>query len=117
MQIKIDWADNKEEDLLGYKVYRDGLAIAELGRVSEYVDNIPDTTKEVAYKVTAIDTSKNESLPSAIVTTVLNIKSNKFIIVEGKDSVRVSWGTKDYTKVSTPRTTSKGVSTITITGL
>jgi hypothetical protein len=118
MQIQLDWADNVEADLLGYRVYRDGVAIADLGKVSQYTDTIPDSSLAVSYKVIAIDTSLNESLPSTIVTTVLTPPTlHKFIIVEGSNSVKVSWKKVDYAKVLAPRTTLKGVDTITITGI
>ncbi|AEE96314.1 glycoside hydrolase family 9 protein [Mahella australiensis] len=71
--INLDWADNTDSDLAGYKVYRSTMSGFTPGSAnfvkqvtaSAYTDTglAADTT--YYYKVTAVDTSGNESQPSA----------------------------------------------------
>jgi len=71
--INLDWADNTDSDLAGYKVYRSTTSGFTPGSTnfvkqvtaSAYTDTglAADTT--YYYKVTAVDTSGNESQPSA----------------------------------------------------
>lgn len=67
--VSLDWNDNTDLDLSGYKVYRsetpgtnDLVEIASLGLVSEYVDTSADPNDSTYYySVTALDTDTNES--------------------------------------------------------
>lgn len=68
--IDLDWADNTETDLAGYRVYRSTQAggtftqIAELGATSDYSDTSATPGVQYFYRVTAFDTSLIESAPS-----------------------------------------------------
>jgi len=73
LTVSLDWADNAEPDLAGYRVYRqrlaDGLTVLLTpdGIVaSHYTDTQPDR-QPYRYWVTAFDTAHNESGPSAAV--------------------------------------------------
>lgn len=71
--VTLTWNPNSESDLAGYKVYRslrscasssptDYVLLVTLGRVVSYIDAaIPLTTLSVCYRLTAYDTSANES--------------------------------------------------------
>lgn len=69
--LNLDWADNSEADLAGYNVYRsdDGVSFerANLSLVSSsaYTDSGLVNGSIYYYRVTAVDSSANESLPSA----------------------------------------------------
>jgi endoglucanase len=75
-QINLDWQDNPEDDLAQYSIYRSLTSSFSAGATtyvgtsnsSDYADT--DLTKETLYyyKVTAVDTSLNESLPSSEVS-------------------------------------------------
>jgi hypothetical protein len=70
--VVLDWADNAEADLAGYRVYRrnaDGTwpssptASPSVSRATD--DGLPNGTG-YAYRVTAVDASGNEGAPSAV---------------------------------------------------
>jgi peptidoglycan/xylan/chitin deacetylase (PgdA/CDA1 family) len=63
-QIDLDWNANTESDLDHYSVYRDGTFVAST-TVSNYSDTGLSASTTYYYKVTAVDTSGNESDPSA----------------------------------------------------
>ncbi len=71
-QIDLDWNNNTEEDLSHYHVYRsttsgfpcDGSTFLDETTTSDYPDTSVDDNTTYYYKVTAVDTSSNESDPS-----------------------------------------------------
>jgi mannan endo-1,4-beta-mannosidase len=71
--INLDWADNTDSDLAGYKVYRSTTSDFTPGSAnfvkqvttSAYTDTGLTADTTYYYKVTAVDTSGNESQPSA----------------------------------------------------
>jgi endo-1,4-beta-xylanase len=71
--INLDWADNTDSDLAGYKVYRSTTSNFTPGSAnfvkqvttSAYTDTGLTADTTYYYKVTAVDTSGNESQPSA----------------------------------------------------
>lgn len=68
-QVALDWANNSEADLAGYRVYRSGALIGST-TTSAYTDTGLSNGTTYSYHVTAIDSSTpaNESGPSATVT-------------------------------------------------
>ncbi len=67
LTVSLDWADNAEPDLAGYRVYRqrmaDGLIVLltpDDVPTSQYTDTLPDR-QAYRYWVTALDTMHNES--------------------------------------------------------
>lgn len=66
--VKLNWDASAEEDLAGYKIYRDNTKIAEVGKTQTYTDNTvePDTTYK--YEITAYNASGQESPKSAPAT-------------------------------------------------
>jgi uncharacterized repeat protein (TIGR02543 family) len=73
VSIVLDWADNTEPDLAGYKVYRragsDGeftLLTPTLLTASYFEDQSAPTGVTSYYRVTAVDTSANESDPAEV---------------------------------------------------
>ncbi len=73
--ITLDWADNPEADLVGYRVYRAAAADGTFTEVtttpvasSTYVDTTAPANAQSFYRVVAIDTSDNASAPSAVVS-------------------------------------------------
>jgi hypothetical protein len=65
--VTLDWADNGEGDLGGYRVYRDGVLIAS-PTTSQWLDTGLSNGVAYAYRVTAVDATGNESAPSATVS-------------------------------------------------
>jgi len=67
--VVLDWADNGESDLAGYRVYRgsaDGTwSLIATVATSAHTDTTVDAGTAYTYRVTASDTSGNESAPSA----------------------------------------------------
>ncbi|MDH5443551.1 MAG: polysaccharide deacetylase family protein [Hadesarchaea archaeon] len=71
-RIDLDWNNNTEEDLSHYHVYRsttsgfncDNNTFLDETTVSDYPDTSVDDNTTYYYKVTAVDTSNNESNPS-----------------------------------------------------
>lgn len=113
----LDWDDNKERDLAGYKVYRDGVFLAAVPKEqSSYVDtHVPADAASVSYYVTAYNTRGQESEPSKTVTKFYDVPSlHHFTIAEQHDSVIVTWDPAVYPKVTAPRRTTKKLCTITI---
>lgn len=78
--IQLTWAHNLEPDLLGYGVYRStsaGGPFARVnpiptGRTSYYLDESLSPLTRYFYRVTAVDSSGNESAPSAVASASTN---------------------------------------------
>jgi hypothetical protein len=66
--ITLSWTANTESDLAGYRVLRDGVQIATLGKVSSYVDTGLTAGRSYSYVIRAVDTSDNVSADSATVS-------------------------------------------------
>ena len=62
------WTANGEPDLAGYRVLRDGVQVASLGKVTSYVDSGLLSSRSYAYVVRAVDTTGNVSANSATVS-------------------------------------------------
>ena len=63
-QIDLDWTDNAESDLASYNVYRDGEKIDSGIAFNHYSDTGLSPLTHYCYTVTAVDTSRNESIES-----------------------------------------------------
>lgn len=98
-QIKLAWQANSEEDLAGYRIYRDDSQVAEIENVTTYSDNLvlPGTT--YTYKITAFDNEGLESGFSAPVTvTTPPVTPNNLIAsVSGRD-ITLTWQSEGYSK-------------------
>ncbi|GAA4983500.1 pectinesterase family protein [Kineococcus glutinatus] len=70
-RVKLDWSSGSEKDLAGYRVYRQNaeggfdLLTTALVTGSEYSDTAAPAGVVSSYRVTAVDTSGNESAPVA----------------------------------------------------
>src|SRR5690606_10276420 len=91
-RIILDWADNTESDLAKYRVYSGstaGFAIGTASLVAE-VANSAYTHSGLApgvrryYKVTAVDTSNNESPPSTEVSAATDEAAAYLVRVEAR---------------------------------
>lgn len=104
----LTWTANTETDLAGYKVYRGNascaaatamIPVATLGKVVTYADStIPSTWFIVAYWLTAVDTSNNESLKSNCVEKTFYVNPVAPTMVAGATtltSITVSWNGVD----------------------
>lgn len=91
-QIELAWQANSEDGLAGYRIYRDDSKIAEIGKVTTYIDNsvLPGTT--YTYKITAFNVYDFESGFSnpVTVTTPPAIPTNLSASVSGKD-ITITW--------------------------
>lgn len=88
-QVPLQWADNEEEDLAGYNVYRStasGSGYTKLNAsvvpVSEYVDESADNGTMYYYSITAVDTNDNESIYSVEGCAVPDSVSDSIVIQE-----------------------------------
>jgi chitodextrinase len=66
-RVSLDWTDNAESDLAGYRVYRNGALLAP-ATASAYADTTVADGMTYTYAVTAVDRAGNESGPSATVS-------------------------------------------------
>ena len=64
--MTLSWTANGEADLAGYRVLRDGVQVASLGKVTSYVDTGLLSTQSYTYVLRAVDTAGNVSGDSAI---------------------------------------------------
>jgi hypothetical protein len=74
-QVTLSWTANTETDLAGYRVLRDGVQIASLGKVTSYVDSGLLSTRSYSYVVRAADTAGNVSASSASVSVTPSPKT------------------------------------------
>jgi hypothetical protein len=71
--VKLTWSANTEDDLAGYKIYRDGVVIATVGKVTSYLDTTASPGTTYTYEVAAYNTSNQEgqkSNPATVTTPV-----------------------------------------------
>jgi hypothetical protein len=87
--VSLDWADNAEEDLAGYNIYRSttsGSGYVKLNSLllssSNYTDNSVTNGTTYYYVVTAVDTSNNESAHSSEVSAMPSAGSSNVTIQE-----------------------------------
>ena len=66
--VELSWSLNREPDLAGYRVLRDGKAISEVVERPAFSDKMPAPGRQHEYAVTAVDNAGNESAPSAAAT-------------------------------------------------
>ena len=73
--VTLDWADNTEADLTGYDVYRSAAGNGTFTKLnaspvtsSAFVDTTTAALTSYAYRITAVDSSENASVESAVVT-------------------------------------------------
>jgi hypothetical protein len=67
-QVTLNWSANTEADLAGYRVLRDGVQVASLGKVTSYVSTGLLSTQSYSFVVRAVDTTGNVSGDSATVS-------------------------------------------------
>ena len=67
--VSLDWADNSESDLGSYRVYRDGVQVG-TPTASAFTDTGLTAGVTYRYRVTAVDSSLNESQPSGEASAV-----------------------------------------------
>jgi hypothetical protein len=67
-QVTLNWTANIEGDLAGYRVLRDGVQVASLGKVTSYVSTGLVSTQSYSFVVRAVDTTGNVSANSAAVS-------------------------------------------------
>jgi hypothetical protein len=74
-QVTLSWTANGEADLAGYRVLRDGVQVASLGKVTSYVDSGLLSTRSYSYVVRAVDATGNVSASSASVSATPTAKT------------------------------------------
>jgi hypothetical protein len=91
--IALDWADNTEPDLAGYRVYRSpsangpyGLLTPQLLTTSAYSDPALEGVQSY-YQVVSVDTAGNTSLPATTNATRPNSGGSPVLTIENLDSV------------------------------
>ena len=65
--VELSWLSSPEQDVAGYRVYRDGMAISEVSADTTYSDGGAKRTAH-EFSVSALDTSGNESPPGPAIT-------------------------------------------------
>lgn len=66
--VELSWSRNREPDLAGYRVLRDGQAVSALVERPAFSDREAEPGREHEYVVAAVDSAGNQSAPSAPVT-------------------------------------------------
>jgi hypothetical protein len=69
--IELVWNRNTEKDFAGYRIYRDGMKIAEGLTAPAFTDRDVQPRVAYRYEVSAVDTAGNESATSAAVEAVI----------------------------------------------
>ncbi|MCD6335655.1 MAG: T9SS type A sorting domain-containing protein [Candidatus Latescibacteria bacterium] len=81
-RVALSWTANAEQDVLGYNVYRREES-EELGQFElivtivsgvEYVDGGAIEEKQYGYRITAVDGSGNESMPSSVAVNLSDME-------------------------------------------
>ena len=80
-QIDLSWTANTEGDLSYYKIYRDGVFIAQT-TTTEYSDTELEPSTTYTYEVSAVDTSNNEGVKSDPVSAITDSVTTKTIHVD-----------------------------------
>lgn len=65
--VELSWLSSPEQDVAGYRVYRDGMAISEVSADTTYSDGGAER-KAHEFSVSALDTNGNESPPGPAIT-------------------------------------------------
>ncbi len=104
--IAVDWANNSEPDLAGYHVYRSTNAGGTFTKItstlltdSAFSDTTATAGQALSYRVTAVDTSGNESAASATVTAT-RPGASTYAIVYSLSNTRTNPVTLDGATVS-----------------
>ena len=87
-QIDLAWDANNETDLSYYKVYRDGVYVAQIsGSITTYSDTDLTSETTYTYEVSAVDTSGNEGTKSdpASATTLAGSTGDGYVYVSDID--------------------------------
>ena len=79
-QVTLSWTANGEADLAGYRVLRDGVQVASLGKVTTYVDAGVVSSQSYTYVLRAVDTAGNVSGDSASVTATPQPKTTSELL-------------------------------------
>ncbi|NLV16043.1 MAG: fibronectin type III domain-containing protein [Syntrophomonadaceae bacterium] len=95
--VNLNWNANTEQDLAGYKVYRNGVVIASVGKVTSWTDITasPGTTytyELVAYNATGQDSGRSN--PATVSTPPLTSPTALKAVWKG-DYIEVSWEAGD----------------------
>jgi len=113
--IEIDWADNPEPDIDGYRIYRGNLRegnFAEIGKTdeSEFIEylNLNSLTDSVFYRVLAYDFRGNYSEYSEIIAMARpnNIAPSNPLMVGGmalSEGIYLDWEPSESTDISNHR--------------
>lgn len=93
----IDWDDNVDSDLAGYRVYRSDSVFGDYQPLtsdpipsSQFVDDSVPVTDTAYYRVSAIDTRENESITVGTDTSAPNAPAS-LTASTGTDGVTLSW--------------------------
>ncbi|MBI5701139.1 hypothetical protein HZC34_04740 [Candidatus Saganbacteria bacterium] len=104
--VSLDWQKNSEADLSGYNIYRKTEDEALFNKINKkpivsnyFSDTSLASNKTYQYKVTAVDTSSNESGPSVVVTikTLASVDTSapaapaNFTATGGEYQVSLKW--------------------------
>ncbi|MEN3039128.1 MAG: glycoside hydrolase family 9 protein [Candidatus Kryptonium sp.] len=119
-QVKLTWSKNSELDLAGYRLYRSTYPnflvsaqnlVTEL-KTREYIDKNLKLSTTYYYRLTAIDTSGNESQPSSVVsiyiTSLISAPKNLKAKAVSPYRVDLSWDKNtepDFSKYKIYRST------------
>lgn len=94
----LTWNPNKENDLAGYNLYRDGVKVNNILLTgTSYADNGLINGQAYVYQLSAVDTTGNESGlgPQVTVTPVKSIIPKNVRAAPGMERVIVSWAPVD----------------------
>lgn len=87
--VALDWSDVVADDLAGYRVYRNGVALPGLPTQSSLLDALAPEGRQ-RYAVAAVDRAGNESARSAPVDVVLDRTPPAIALVDPQDGAQVA---------------------------
>ncbi len=91
--VNLTWQANTEQDLAGYKIYRNGVEIETVGKVTSWTDSTVSPSTTYTYELVAYNTSGQDSQrsnPATVTTPHLPLPTALTAIWKG-DYIEVSW--------------------------
>jgi hypothetical protein len=95
--VNLTWQANTEQDLAGYKIYRNGVVIETVGKLSSWTDNTASPGTTYTYELVAYNTSGQDSQrsnPATVTTPNLPTPTQLGVVWKG-NYVEVSWEAGD----------------------
>jgi len=119
-QVALSWTANSETDLASYRVLRDGVEVATVTGTS-YTDTGLVNDRSYAYRLVAVDTHGNRSVPSAAVSATPTDLTAPAVptglaATGGDEQVTLTWTANTEPDLATYRVLRDDIEIATVTG-